>query len=119
MRGWRPGVPLLFPRLGRRPARHRDAPHPRVTFRDGEGAEREFACDFVAGCDGFHGVSRARRFPASAAQRVRASYPFGWLGVLAAVAPRPDGLIYACTNGASRGSASISRGHPVLSAVRP
>ncbi len=52
-------------------------------------------CDFIAGCDGFHGVSR----PAIPADRLSAyerNYPYGWVGILAEVAPSTDELIYAC-----------------------
>ena len=51
-------------------------------------------CDFVAGCDGFHGVS-PRRHPGRRAHDVPRDYPFAWLGILAAVAPSTDELIYA------------------------
>jgi len=64
-----------------------------VTFRHA-GAEREVACDIVAGCDGFHGVCR-RTIPPGVLTEFRRDYPFGWLGVLATVAPSTDELIYA------------------------
>jgi p-hydroxybenzoate 3-monooxygenase len=57
------------------------------------GAEHELACDFIAGCDGFHGVSRSC-LPASS-QTFERTYPFGWLGILADVPPCSDELIYA------------------------
>jgi p-hydroxybenzoate 3-monooxygenase len=57
------------------------------------GAEHELACDFIAGCDGFHGVSRSS-LPASS-QTFERTYPFGWLGILADVPPCSDELIYA------------------------
>lgn len=58
-----------------------------------DGSERLLECDVVAGCDGFHGVSR----PSTGRnlQVWEREYPFGWLGVLAAVAPSCDELIYA------------------------
>ncbi|WP_026416643.1 4-hydroxybenzoate 3-monooxygenase [Actinomadura oligospora] len=62
-----------------------------VTFRQ-DGVTRELEADYIAGCDGFHGVSRA------AVPDVRTfarDYPFAWLGVLADVAPSTDELIYA------------------------
>ena len=70
-----------------------DSPRPRVRFRK-DGRERELRCDFVAGCDGFHGVSRPSIPPGvlSVYERV---YPFAWLGILAAVAPSTEELIYA------------------------
>jgi p-hydroxybenzoate 3-monooxygenase len=66
---------------------------PRLTYRHA-GAECELACDFVAGCDGFHGVSRSA-VPAAISQTYERVYPFGWLGILADVAPCSGELIYA------------------------
>jgi p-hydroxybenzoate 3-monooxygenase len=66
---------------------------PRVTYRH-QGKEHEVACDFIAGCDGFHGVSR-RSIPAAALTIFERVYPFGWLGVLADVPPPWSDLIYA------------------------
>src|SRR6187431_606545 len=66
---------------------------PRVTYRH-QGAAHEVACDFIAGCDGFHGVSR-RSVPASALKVFERVYPFGWLGLLADVPPPWHELIYA------------------------
>ena len=65
---------------------------PRLGYRLA-GAEHELACDFIAGCDGFHGVSRSY-LPASS-QTFERTYPFGWLGILADVPPCSDELIYA------------------------
>ncbi|MEZ5740500.1 MAG: 4-hydroxybenzoate 3-monooxygenase [Burkholderiaceae bacterium] len=70
-----------------------DGSSPRVSFRVG-GVARELACDHIAGCDGFHGISRAS-VPASAIRNFEKVYPFGWLGVLADVPPASDELIYA------------------------
>jgi p-hydroxybenzoate 3-monooxygenase len=56
-----------------------------------EGRERELRCDVVAGCDGFHGVSRA----ACPADRYTRDYPYAWLGVLAEAPPSAEELIYA------------------------
>ena len=67
---------------------------PRVHFRAAGGGARELACDFVAGCDGFHGVSRPA-IPAGALRVFQRGYPFAWLGILAAVAPSTAELIYA------------------------
>lgn len=66
---------------------------PRVRFNH-NGARQEIECDFIAGCDGFHGVSR-RSVPASAIKIHERNYPFGWLGVLADVPPVSEELIYA------------------------
>jgi p-hydroxybenzoate 3-monooxygenase len=65
----------------------------RVTYRRA-GSAYEVECDFIAGCDGFHGVSR-RSIPASALSICERIYPFGWLGVLAEVPPPWEELIYA------------------------
>lgn len=67
--------------------------HPSVTFeKDGEAFE--LACDFIAGCDGYHGVSR-RSVPEGALRIFEKVYPFGWLGLLAEVPPVAEELIYA------------------------
>jgi len=67
---------------------------PRVTFVDATGAAGEIACDFIAGCDGFHGVSR-RAMPAGVARMFERTYPFAWLGVLAEAPPSSGELIYS------------------------
>ena len=54
---------------------------PKVSFRD-KGAHHELECDFVAGCDGFHGVSRSF-IPAGILNSYSRDYPFAWLGILA------------------------------------
>src|SRR5499427_1053038 len=66
--------------------------HPRVRFHH-DGRDHEVECDFVAGCDGFHGVSR-RSVPASVIRTYERVYPFGWLGVLSDTRPVSDELIY-------------------------
>jgi p-hydroxybenzoate 3-monooxygenase len=69
-----------------------DTDHPRVTYvKDGKAGE--IACDFIAGCDGFHGVSRAS-VPASAIKTYERVYPFGWLGILSDTPPVSHELIY-------------------------
>jgi p-hydroxybenzoate 3-monooxygenase len=70
-----------------------DSAAPRVRFVKA-GVGYEIACDFIAGCDGFHGVSRAS-VPQVALKTYERVYPFGWLGILANVAPVSDELIYA------------------------
>ncbi|GEK48950.1 4-hydroxybenzoate 3-monooxygenase [Halomonas pacifica] len=66
---------------------------PYVTFeKDGE--TQRLDCDYVAGCDGFHGVSR-RSIPAERIKEFERVYPFGWLGLLADTPPVADELIYA------------------------
>jgi len=65
---------------------------PRVRFVHG-GTAQEIQCDFVAGCDGFHGVSR-KSIPASILRTYERIYPFGWLGLLADVPPLAEELVY-------------------------
>ena len=68
-----------------------DAPY--VTYAHGGTTHRVY-CDFIAGCDGYHGISR-RAVPERAISTFERSYPFGWLGLLAEVPPVSDELIYA------------------------
>ena len=70
-----------------------DGDRPRVTYVK-DGVSHEIACDFIAGCDGFHGVSRAS-VPASAIQTFERIYPFGWLGLLSETPPVSHELIYS------------------------
>ena len=65
---------------------------PRVTYEK-DGQQHEVVCDFIAGCDGFHGVCRASA-PRSAIQEFEKVYPFGWLGLLADTPPVHEELIY-------------------------
>jgi p-hydroxybenzoate 3-monooxygenase len=67
--------------------------HPRVRYRK-DGVEHEIQCDIVAGCDGFHGVSR-QSIPETALQTYERVYPFGWLGILVEAPPVSEELIYA------------------------
>ena len=66
---------------------------PRLKYRK-DGAAHVLDCDFIAGCDGFHGVSRAA-IPAGVLTTHERVYPFGWLGVLADVPPVSSELIYS------------------------
>jgi p-hydroxybenzoate 3-monooxygenase len=66
---------------------------PVVRFRDAAGAAQELHCDVVAGCDGFHGVSRPS-VPAGVLTEYETVYPYAWLGILAHAAPSHDELIY-------------------------
>ena len=65
---------------------------PRVTYR-ADGKEHAIGCDFIAGCDGFHGISR-RSVPAGAITNYERVYPFGWLGLLSDTPPVSEELIY-------------------------
>jgi p-hydroxybenzoate 3-monooxygenase len=65
---------------------------PRVRYRK-DGKETEIACDFIAGCDGFHGVSR-QSVPRDAIRNYERVYPFGWMGLLSDTQPVSEELIY-------------------------
>jgi p-hydroxybenzoate 3-monooxygenase len=70
-----------------------DTDQPYLTFEK-DGATERLDCDFVIGCDGYHGVSR-QCIPAEALKTFERVYPFGWLGVLSATPPVNEELIYA------------------------
>ena len=70
-----------------------DTDHPRVSYVK-DGVTHEITCDFIAGCDGFHGVSRASVEPSAIAIYERI-YPFGWLGILSETPPVSHELIYS------------------------
>jgi p-hydroxybenzoate 3-monooxygenase len=67
--------------------------HPSVRYSHGH-QTHELTCDFVAGCDGYHGVCR-RSLPQQAMRTFERTYPFGWLGILADVPPASHELIYS------------------------
>jgi p-hydroxybenzoate 3-monooxygenase len=69
-----------------------DTDRPRVNYLK-DGARHEIACDFIASCDGFHGVSRSS-VPAAAIRTFERVYPFGWLGILSETPPVSHELIY-------------------------
>jgi p-hydroxybenzoate 3-monooxygenase len=69
-----------------------DTPHPTVRY-DKDGQTHEIRCDFIAGCDGFHGVCRAS-VPKGAITEFEKVYPFGWLGMLSDTPPVHHELIY-------------------------
>ncbi|MFY0617656.1 4-hydroxybenzoate 3-monooxygenase [Shimia sp.] len=70
-----------------------DSDAPYVTYTV-DGQERRIDCDFVAGCDGFHGVSR-KTIPADKLREYEKVYPFGWLGILSETPPINHELIYS------------------------
>ncbi len=70
-----------------------DGTRPRVSYTHG-GQRHELECDFIAGCDGYHGPSRAS-VPADALKTYERVYPFGWLGILADTPPVGHELIYS------------------------
>lgn len=69
-----------------------DTKHPRVTYEK-DGQSHTIECDFIAGCDGFHGVCRAS-VPRNAIKEYEKVYPFGWLGLLSDTPPVHHELIY-------------------------
>ncbi len=87
-----------------------DAPWVSYSMPDGAGGTRRIDADFVAGCDGFHGVSR-QAIPASSRTELEKVYPFGWLGILSQTPPLPD-IVYA---NSPRGFALASMRSPMLS----
>ncbi|MGB0385988.1 MAG: 4-hydroxybenzoate 3-monooxygenase [Ardenticatenaceae bacterium] len=66
---------------------------PRIIYEE-QGQRKTLTCDFVMGCDGYHGVSR-QSVPAGGLQTYEKIYPFGWLGILSDVPPVDEELIYA------------------------
>ncbi|HEY5058220.1 MAG TPA: 4-hydroxybenzoate 3-monooxygenase [Gaiellaceae bacterium] len=103
------GLPLLF-EIDDVSVHDLDTERPRVRFTH-EGAEQELECDVLAGCDGFHGVCRPS-IPAGVLRTFEREYAFGWLGILAQVAPSIDELVYAYHE---RGFALLSLRSPELS----
>jgi p-hydroxybenzoate 3-monooxygenase len=83
---------------------------PTVTFEQ-EGVSKTLHCDYIAGCDGFHGVSR-QSIPPNLRKEFERVYPFGWLGVLSETPPVSHELIYA---NHARGFALASMRNPMLS----
>jgi p-hydroxybenzoate 3-monooxygenase len=88
-----------------------DSDRPSISFNDG-GEAQTLECDVIAGCDGFHGVSR-HAIPDGVLTEFDRTYPFGWLGILAEVPPSSEELIYTHHDRgfalASLRSATISR----------
>ena len=70
-----------------------ESERPRIRYRH-EGRDEEIECEVIAGCDGFHGICRPS-VPAGVLSEFSREYPFGWLGILAEVAPSSDELVYA------------------------
>jgi p-hydroxybenzoate 3-monooxygenase len=87
-----------------------ESAQPSIRYRDAAGAQRELACDFVAGCDGFHGIARPS-VPAGVLTAFERVYPFAWLGILSESPPVCEELIYA---NHERGFALFSQRSPAV-----
>ena len=103
------GLPLLF-EVDDVTVHDLTSERPRIRFTHA-GASQELECDVIAGCDGYHGVCRAS-IPDGVLSTFERDYPFGWLGILAQVAPSNDELVYAHHE---RGFALLSMRTPELS----
>ncbi len=103
------GLPLLF-EVSDVSVDDLESDRPRIHFSH-EGAEQALECDVIAGCDGYHGVCRPS-IPSGVLSEFSREYPFGWLGILAEVAPSNDELVYAHHE---RGFALLSLRSPELS----
>ncbi|AUA10607.1 4-hydroxybenzoate 3-monooxygenase [Streptomyces sp. SID8382] len=88
-----PGAPPLLFEAEALAIEKPDSAAPVIRFRH-QGREQTLSCDYVAGCDGFHGIAR-RAIPADRVRAFEHTYPYSWLGVLADVAPSCEELIYA------------------------
>ncbi|MGZ8716790.1 MAG: 4-hydroxybenzoate 3-monooxygenase [Gaiellaceae bacterium] len=103
------GLPLLFEVDGVS-VHELESDRPLIRYSH-DGAAHELECDVVAGCDGFHGICRPS-IPDGVLKTFEREYPFGWLGILAHVAPSMDELVYAHHE---RGFALLSLRSPELS----
>lgn len=91
----RDGDPLLF-EVGDVTVHDVTSERPKIRFTH-EGVAKEIDCDFIAGCDGFHGICRPS-FPDSLLRGYEREYPFGWVGVLTESPPPDHELIYSYTD---------------------
>jgi p-hydroxybenzoate 3-monooxygenase len=103
------GLPLFFEAAGAAVA-DIETTRPSIIF-ERDGVTEELECDVIAGCDGFHGISR-KAIPTGVLRTFGREYPYGWLGILADVAPSIDELVYTHTD---RGFALLSLRSPHLS----
>jgi len=87
-----------------------DGAKPKVRYRK-DGSDCELTCDFIAGCDGFHGICRPS-IPSGVLTEYERTYPFGWLGILADTPPSSQELIYSYHD---RGFALLSMRTPHIS----
>ena len=102
------GAPILF-EVSDASVQDIDGKSPKIKFKH-NGAEQEIACDFIGGCDGFHGVCRPS-IPDGVLTEYDREYPFGWLGILSESPPPEDELIYSYND---RGFALYTMRSPVL-----
>jgi p-hydroxybenzoate 3-monooxygenase len=86
-----------------------DTSHPKIRYRKNS-QSHELVCDFIAGCDGFHGICRPS-IPARILTEYEREYPFGWLGILAEAPPSSDELVYCYHD---RGFALLSMRTPQI-----
>ena len=105
----RSGAPIVF-EADRVSVHDFEGDRPLISYNTA-GEDRALACDFIAGCDGFHGVCRPS-IPDGVLRVFERSYPFGWLGILADTAPSSHELVYA---GHERGFALLSMRSPTVS----
>jgi p-hydroxybenzoate 3-monooxygenase len=103
------GLPLFF-EVSDVAVRDLESDRPRIAFSR-QGGTDELECDVIAGCDGFHGVCRPS-IPGGVLRTFEREYPYGWLGILAEVAPSMDELVYTHSE---RGFALLSLRSPQLS----
>ena len=87
-----------------------DGAHPKIRYRK-DGNDYELTCDFIAGCDGFHGICRPS-IPEGVLTEYERVYPFGWLGILADAPPSSEELVYTYHD---RGFALLSMRTPQIS----
>ena len=90
-----------------------DSEHPSIAFRDANGVQQKLDCDFIAGCDGFHGPSR-QAIPATVRRELDIEYPWGWLGILAEAPRSSEELIYSNHD---RGFALLSTRSPMVQRI--
>ena len=106
-RATRAALPIVFEARGRQRCTTSTAIS-RTSLGARTASSSALDCDFIAGCDGFHGVSRAS-VPAERAARFERVYPFGWLGILADVPPLRDELIYCQSRARLRARLACAR----------
>jgi len=103
------GGPLLF-EVDQVSVHDFDTDRPKIRFTH-EGKPQEIECDFIAGCDGFHGICRPS-LPEGTVRVFERDYPFGWLGILSESPPPDEELVYSYTDG---GFALYTMRSPTLS----